>query len=56
MSERGIAAEGPQERFLERVLGVGPPEKPGQVAEHLVAVLFVEALEGGQGHGVHHAV
>ncbi len=56
MAERRVAAESPQERLLERVLGVGPPEKPGQVAEHLVSVLFVEALERRQGHGVHHAV
>ena len=45
MAEGRIAAKRSQERLLERVLGVGSTQKPDQVAEDLVPMLLVEALE-----------
>ena len=45
MLEPVVGAQRAQERLLPRVLGA-LAEQPAQVAEHLVAVLEVEALEG----------
>ena len=55
MLEPVVGAERAQERLLPRVLGA-LAEQPAQVAEHLVAVLEVEALEGRDRHGLHHEV
>jgi hypothetical protein len=48
------AAEGAQERLLERVFGVRAPETLREEAEDDVAMLDVEALEGWNGHCLHH--
>ena len=55
MLEAVVGAQRAQERLLPRVLGPRP-EQPAQVAEHLVAVLAVEALEWWDRHGLHHEV
>ena len=50
-----VGAQRAQERLLPRVLGP-LAEQPAQVAEHLVAVLAVEALERRDRHRLHHEV
>ena len=47
MPERRVGAQGAEERLLEGVLGPLSPEPADEHAEHLVAVLGVEALERG---------
>ena len=54
MLERGVGAQRPEERLLERVLGALPSEAADEHAEDLVAVLVVEALEGRDHGCVHH--
>ena len=50
-----VGAECAQERLLERILGRLPAQPTAEEAEHDVAVLDVEALERGDGHGcLHH--
>jgi hypothetical protein len=51
-----VAAERAKERLLERVLGLGARKPPREEGEDLVPVRLVEALEGRQGHGVHHSL
>ena len=51
MLEPVVRAKRAQERLLPGVLGARP-EQPPQIAEHLVAVLAVEALEGWDRHGL----
>ncbi len=54
--ELGIRAQGAQERLLESVLRAVTAEQADEVAEDLVAVGFVEALERWNGHRLHHPV
>ena len=51
--EPGVRAQGPEERFLERVLGALGAEPLPQEAVDLVTVLLVEVLEGRDGHRHH---
>src|SRR5205085_11211026 len=51
-----VRAERAQERLLEGVLGVGDAEPAAQEGEDLTAPGLVEALEGRNRHGVHHAL
>src|SRR5262249_55625706 len=53
--EAVVGAKRAQEGLLPRVLGPRP-EQATEVAEHLVAVLAVEALERWDRHGLHHEV
>lgn len=53
--QRRIAAKRTQERLLEGVIRLAAPEQPNEVPEDLIAVLLVEALEGRENHGFHHA-
>ena len=55
MLEPVVGAERAQERLLPGVLGP-LAEQPAQIAEHLVAVLAVEPLEGRDRHRLHHEV
>ena len=50
-----VGAQRAQEGLLPGVLGP-LAEQPAQVAEHLVAVLAVEALERRDRHRLHHEV
>ena len=52
--EPAVGLERAQEGLLERVLGALPPELAPEEPEHLAPVLRVEALERGDGHGLHH--
>src|SRR5262245_48059563 len=54
VAEGGIGAEGAEKGLLERVLGTLPAETAGEQAEHLVAVLRVEALERRNCHCCFH--
>ena len=55
MLETGVRPERPQERLLERVVGVVPSEEPPELREHRAFLLLVEPLEGGHAHGLHHS-
>jgi uncharacterized membrane protein len=52
--ERGVRAEGPQERLLEGVVGGVPPEQASQLGEHGAFLLLVEPFERGNAHELHH--
>ena len=52
--EPAVGAKRTQERLLERVLGSFCAEALAQQAEHVGAMLLVEALERGDRHGLHH--
>ena len=55
MVEPVVRAQRAQERLLKRVLGGLAAQPAAQEAEHDVAVLDVERLERGDGHGcLHH--
>jgi hypothetical protein len=50
MRESFVAAQGAQERLLERVLSLGAPDPPNEEAEDLGPMLLVQALEGRNTH------
>ena len=52
--EPSVCAERPEERLLERVVGAVGAQTSAQKAEHLGAMLVVEAFERGDRHGLHH--
>ena len=52
--KRGVAAQRPEERLLEGILGTLPPQSAHQESEDDVTGVLVEALERRQGHVVHH--
>src|SRR6266545_3345279 len=50
VTELRVGAQRAEERLLKGVLGARPAESAHQEREDLLAVLFVEALEGRQSH------
>ena len=56
MIEPAVRLERAEERLLERVVGALAPEATPQEAHDLGAMLFVEALERGDRHRVHHSL
>lgn len=50
MRQPAVATQGSEERFLERVLGVGSPEPAHEKPEDFGSVLFVQALERRNTH------
>ncbi len=54
--QRRVAAQGPEKRLLEGVLGALSAEQAHEVPEDGVSVLVVEPLERRNAHGFHHAL